>query len=79
MRRKEREPEVEVGAKAAVAVVADGMFTVKEAVEFTKLSRSELYALMGRGELQFLKHGKRRLVPKRAIVELLAGKLSGAN
>jgi excisionase family DNA binding protein len=49
----------------------DGLRTVVEAQEFTRLSRTSLYALMDRGELAFAKIGRRRLIPYRALVELV--------
>jgi hypothetical protein len=56
----------------ATDLVADGVLSVAESMQFTKLSRAELYNLMGAGRLTFVKHGKRRLIPKRALVQLLA-------
>jgi excisionase family DNA binding protein len=64
-----------MGQAEAKSAVADGVLSVNEAVEFSKLGRTELYKLMTAGKLAFLKHGKRRLIPKRALVELLAGKV----
>ena len=63
---------------AAAEVVADGAMGVPEAVRFTGLSRAELYRLMCSGALAWLKHGRRRLIPRRALVELLAAKLPAA-
>jgi excisionase family DNA binding protein len=54
-------------------LMADGALTVAKACEFTSLSRPELYKLMAAGKLPFTKHGKRRLIPRRALVQLLAG------
>lgn len=48
--------------------LAAGMMEVADAVAFTKLSKSELYSAMGRGELRFFKYGKRRLLAKRDLV-----------
>jgi Helix-turn-helix domain len=56
-------------------LVEDGLLTVGEAQEFSRLSRSDLYARMGRGELAYCKLGKRRLIPRRALVELAARSL----
>ncbi len=52
--------------------VHDGALNVDEAVAFSRLSRAELYRLMDRGELPFVKYGRRRLIPKNAFRELLA-------
>jgi excisionase family DNA binding protein len=51
-------------------IVEAGLRTVEEAKEYTRLSRSALYALMERGELTYTKIGRRRLIPHMALVEL---------
>jgi Helix-turn-helix domain len=51
-------------------MVDDGLVTVPEAQVFCRLSRSELYARMERGDLAYCKLGKRRLIPRRALVEM---------
>jgi excisionase family DNA binding protein len=53
-----------------IEMVADGLRTVSEAQEYTRLSRSALYAMMERGELAYTRIGRRRLIPHRALVEL---------
>ena len=58
-------------------LVADGLLTVREAARFLRLSRSNLYALMERGELAFVKLGRSRRIPRRALVELAAAHLEG--
>jgi excisionase family DNA binding protein len=58
-----------------LSAVSDGNLSIQEATEFSRLSRAELYRLMTAGELTFLKHGKRRLIPRRSLVELLAKKV----
>jgi excisionase family DNA binding protein len=52
-------------------LVRDGMDTVPEAVAYSGLGRSTLYALMERGELVYAKVGRRRLIPRRALAELM--------
>ena len=59
------------------ALVADGLMTVREAAEFLRLSRSSVYALMDHGELAFVKLGRSRRIPRRALVELAASGLRG--
>ena len=54
----------------ATEVVEDGLVTVPEAMRFCSLSRSDLYARMERGELAYCKLGRRRLIPRRALIEL---------
>jgi excisionase family DNA binding protein len=52
---------------------ADGGLTIPEAVRFSGIGRTSLYDLMGAGRLPYSQPaGRRRLVPKRALVELLA-------
>ena len=53
-------------------LVEEGMVSVVEAAAFSGISRSELYVRMARGELKFLKIGKRRLIPRRSLVAMLA-------
>jgi excisionase family DNA binding protein len=51
-------------------VVEEGLKTLSEAQQFVGVSRSGLYSLMERGELAYCKIGRRRLIPKRALIEL---------
>lgn len=57
---------------AVSRVVSDGMMSVRDAALFASISRSELYLLMDRGELSYAKIGRRRLIPRRALIELFA-------
>ena len=59
------------------ALVADGLMTVREAAEFLSLSRATLYTLMDRGELPFMKLGRSRRIPRRAVIQLAARALRG--
>ena len=59
------------------ALVEDGLMKVAAAAAFLSLSRATLYTLMDRGELPFVKIGRSRRVPKRAVVELAARGLRG--
>lgn len=56
-------------------MVEDGLATLAEAQEFTRLSRSDLYARMTRGELLYVKLGRRRLIPRRALLDFAASHL----
>jgi hypothetical protein len=56
----------------AVDLMADGTFGIDEAKRFSGLGRTALYGLMNAGELQYVKVGSRRLIPKKSLVELLA-------
>ncbi len=52
-------------------LASDGTCTIIEAAKFSGLSRSTLYGLMDKGQLAYAKVGKRRLIPRRALVELI--------
>jgi excisionase family DNA binding protein len=56
-------------------LVLDGLDRVGEVARFLKLSVSTVYGLMDRGELPFVKLGKSRRIPHRAVVELAATRL----
>ena len=53
-------------------LVRDGAFGVAEAQRFSGLGRTKLYELMEQGRLPFSKVGTRRLIPKNALVRILA-------
>jgi len=57
-------------------LVGDGLLTTKEAAEFLGISVAGLYAIMARGELPFVKLGRSRRVPRRALIELAARNLT---
>lgn len=61
----------------AVALLSDGAIGLIDAVAFTGLSRAELYRQMTAGELPYVIRGRRRLIPRRSLVELLASGLRG--
>jgi excisionase family DNA binding protein len=58
-------------------VWGDGALTVGRAVEVYGLGRTVLYAMMAEGRLPYSKVGTRRLIPRRALVALLASGQSG--
>jgi excisionase family DNA binding protein len=58
-------------------VVADGLMTIPDAAQFLCVSKSKLYELMDGGELEFVKLGRSRRIPRRALVELAASNLQG--
>lgn len=51
--------------------------TIREAAAFLRLGRSTLYGLMERGDLPYACIGARRLIPRRALVDLAASHLKG--
>jgi excisionase family DNA binding protein len=52
-------------------LLRDGVLSVREATEFSRLSKSVLYQLMAAHDLEFVKAGRRRLIPKRALIAYL--------
>ena len=58
--------------------VSDGLLTVADAAAFLNLSRTTLYGLMERGALPYVKIGRSRRVPRRALVELAGANLKGS-
>lgn len=65
------------GATGTDALLADGLTDVKEAAEFLHISRTTVYGLMESGQLRYVKIGKARRIPWRALVELAAANLRG--
>jgi excisionase family DNA binding protein len=61
-----------------LALVADGLVTVPEAAKFLSLSRASIYGLMADGRLAFVKLGRSRRIPRRAMLDLAARALGGA-
>ena len=53
-------------------LLADGVMSIAEAVAFAGLSRTTLYGAMDAGALAYVKRGRRRLIPRRALVAWLA-------
>ena len=70
-----------LGASAApqdqADLVADGLVTVQQAALFLSVSRSKLYELMDRGDLKFVKLGRSRRIPRRALIDLAVSGLQG--
>lgn len=48
------------------------LYRVPEAAEVTGISRSTLYELMSRGQLESIKVGRSRLIPHDALEEFIA-------
>jgi excisionase family DNA binding protein len=53
-------------------LVGEGLVGVPEACKSSGVGRSFLYQLMDRGELKYVKLGKRRLIPRVELRRLLA-------
>lgn len=63
----------------ALEALTDGCLTIAQATRFSGLSRSTLYEAMDRGELPFVKIGRRRLLPRLSLVRWLGRGLHGGN
>ena len=61
------------------SLVSDGLMRVQAAAQFLGLSRASVYQLMDRGELPWVKLGRARRVPRRAVVDLAARLIQGGN
>jgi hypothetical protein len=66
-----------VGAQQDPGILAEGAMHIEAAVKWSGLSRSKLYQAMALGNLQYVKDGKRRLIPKRGLRDYLADRLEG--
>jgi excisionase family DNA binding protein len=58
-------------------LIGSGLLTVREAGTFLRLSRTMLYKLMENGELEYVKIGRSRRIPKMSITILALGNLAG--
>lgn len=63
-----------VSAKPATTLAMESirsrlLVSIREAASLSGLSRSFLYEAMARGELQFVKKGRRRLIPVTSLSE----------
>jgi predicted DNA-binding transcriptional regulator AlpA len=57
------------------ALLADGCLSIPEAVAFSRLSRSQIYEHIRAGDFPTVKNGRRRLVPRRALIRFLAERI----
>ncbi len=57
------------------ALVADGMLTMKQAVEFSGIGRTTLYELIASKRIIAAWEGRRRLIPKRELIRYRAEKM----
>jgi excisionase family DNA binding protein len=58
-------------------MVRDGLDKVVEVARFYRVSVAQVYAMMQRGTLPFVKLGRSRRIPHRAVLELAARNLVG--
>ncbi len=52
------------------ALVGDGFERVPDAGKFLKMCTSQVYILMARGDLPYVKIGRCRRIPRRALLDL---------
>ena len=53
-----------------------GLMTINQVEEFTTLSRATIYRLMDEGELQYVKIGKARRIPRGAVEKMIIDNLT---
>ncbi len=63
-------------ARGAESIVEGGLVTVAAAAAFLSVARSTIYVLMGCGDLPFLKIGRGRRIPRRALVSYAVARLN---
>lgn len=63
--------------QSEIDLVQDGLAGLREAVRFLGVSRSTIYVLMENGQLPYVKIGRARRIPRRALVQLAAGNVRG--
>ena len=56
-------------------LMADGLDRIPDAAQFLKVSATTIYQLMSNGRLPFVKIGKCRRIPHKAVVDLAATSL----
>lgn len=76
-RGRMRNGEARMNKQDGECLVADGLVSIDDAMGFLQVSRSTLYALMDQGLLQYVKLGRARRIPKKALIELAASNLRG--
>lgn len=59
------------------SLLDDGAVTVSDAVAWSGMGRTRLYDAMASGDLPFVQKGRRRLIPRKALRQLLADSLVG--
>jgi excisionase family DNA binding protein len=60
-------------------LLAEGLISVSEAAEFLGVSRSMVYVLMEDGQLPYVKIGRARRIPRRALLAFAAERLRGGD
>jgi excisionase family DNA binding protein len=60
-------------------LLADGSVNVANLNKEFGITRSRAYEMMNAGILPFVQLGRKRLIPRRAVMRLLAANLKGTN
>lgn len=71
-------PDFAEPSATALSLCAGGGMTISRACEFAGISRRQLYRHIAAGELAYSKIGRRVVIPREAVVRLLASRLRGA-
>lgn len=58
-------------------LVRDGLDRIREACDFLRISPALIYRLMDSGDLPYVKIGRARRIPRKALVEFAARGLVG--
>lgn len=77
--RVEAASAIEIDDAKARELLADGAFNVREAVAFSGLSITQLTKHMDSGHLPYVRDGRARRIPRKALVEFLALRLVRRN
>jgi excisionase family DNA binding protein len=67
----------EIAELVIAELMADGIVSIDEACRFLQLGRSSIYKLMDEGDLQYVKIGGVRRIPRRALIALAGRHLVG--
>ncbi|MBI3073016.1 MAG: helix-turn-helix domain-containing protein [Deltaproteobacteria bacterium] len=69
----------QVCTESGEAFLDEGLVSIRSAASFLCRSRSSVYQLMDDGQLPFVKIGRSRRIPKRALVNLIAENTHGGS
>ncbi len=64
-------------AEETLDLLAEGLYSIPKATDFSALGRSSLYQAMATGRLRYVKVGRRRLIPRRELLRFLSEGLTG--
>jgi excisionase family DNA binding protein len=70
-------PRLEQDHPAQGHLLAEGLVSIREAARFLGVGKTSIYKAMNAGTLVWVKIGKRRVIPKAALVAFAARNLRG--